>query len=177
MKQKKFKGIVRRLANQYRKNKKGICKIDVELDEFKYIESIERNKEYYSNRFSVEILEDTIIELTGRINSSKYRIDDLNEEFNFSISESVLLISAIVGYIIGAVINYGLNQESISLFNVISSGILGLLSGVGIFIFIYPLLDSRSKTSEEIKKLRYELQELEIQQKIIEIEISRVTRK
>lgn len=152
-------------------------KIDDEQEKFNYSKSIKQNREHYNKKnHSIEELENKSIELTGKINSLNVELCELNEDLTFQFTIFGVFVSAVVGYLISALLSYAFNQNSTSSTDLIISGVVGISVGVIIGFCLLPFLKKRASSSIKIKKLRDEIQECQIEQKIIEIKISRVSR-
>lgn len=164
----KENGYLKRIKYFFQKKNYHENKIDTKIESFIYPKTFEENKQYFMEHdFSLITLQELNIELTVRIERLKDKISDSNDEHNFAFAYFGLILAGIIGYLFSFIVNYKFSGQVL-----LSQTIFGLFIGIVIFFFSQPLFNSRKKTVEETKRLRNEVYELTIKQKIVEIKIT-----
>jgi len=147
-------------------------KINVKIDPFDYNESLQRNKEYFSNsKISVANLRELEIELTLRINKINFEIEEEIDEHDFKFGYGGFFLSGFLGYFVSSYMGIKLDNLVDPFAVIIIRTIYGLAFGIVLALIAAPFLMSRFKTTEKVKKLRDEVQELTVKQKIVELEV------
>lgn len=159
------------IINWFRKKRFHKNKINVKIDPFDYNESLQRNKEYFSNsKISVANLRELEIELSLRINKLNCEIEEELDEHGFKFGYYSFFLSGFLGYLISGYMSTQFDNLLDPFAEFILRSFYGIGFGVLLLLIAMPFFIFRLKTVVRVKKLRDEVQELTVKQKIVTLE-------